>query len=210
AVTAARGADISTLREAGLEYVALEQPDEVLVPKIRQGAEKKTRRGHNHPVLSRLLCPVILINDYDADPEEFRKKLLRNKIKVFTGDYPALLYPAGGFDLDDPKTGLLRNPILVCFFKHIFTAPTSAKEDLSAPNKMKTKRPQAQLNNMKKVTPGSIVYATLMFHHCISALDDWRTEDNLFDRCLFTQTLLNLLEDPDDMWTQDTLTWWNT
>jgi uncharacterized protein DUF6698 len=69
-VTAARGADISTLREAGLEYVALEQPDEVLVPKIRRGAEKKTTRGHNHPVLSRLLCPVDLINDYDTEPEE--------------------------------------------------------------------------------------------------------------------------------------------
>ncbi|KAF8804498.1 hypothetical protein BYT27DRAFT_7107508, partial [Phlegmacium glaucopus] len=78
-------------------------------------------------------------------------------IKVFAGDYPALLYPAGGFDLDNPETGLLRNPILAHFFKHIFTAPTSAKEDLSG-----TKCPQAQLNNMKKVTPGSIVYAALM------------------------------------------------
>ena len=69
-MTAARGADISTLREAGLEYVALEQPGEVLLPKIRRGAEKKTTRGHNHPVLSRLLCPVVFVNDYDADPEE--------------------------------------------------------------------------------------------------------------------------------------------
>jgi len=81
---------------------------------------------------------------------------------------------------------------------------------------------------MKKVTPGSIVYAALMvctqchrifntlltlftpqFRHCISALDDWRTEDDLFDRCLFAQTLLDLLEDPNDSWTQDTLAWWN-
>jgi len=79
---------------------------------------------------------------------------------------------------------------------------------------------------MKKVTPGSIVYAALMvgahrnfnalltlftpqFRHCISALDDWRTEDDLFDRCLFARTLLDLLEDADDTWTQDTLAWWN-
>ncbi|KIM35219.1 hypothetical protein M413DRAFT_14685 [Hebeloma cylindrosporum] len=209
AVTAARGADISTLREAGLEYIALEQPDELLLPKIRRGAEKNTTRGHHHPVLSRLLCPVALLSDYDADPEEFRKKLLRNKIKVFAGDYPALLYPSGGFDPDDPESGLLRNLTLVRFFKHIFTAPTSAKKDLSAPNKTKTKRPQAELNNMKKVTPGSIVYAALMFRHCISALDDWRTEDDLFDRCLFAQSLFDLLDDADDTWTQDTLAWWN-
>ena len=52
---AAREANISTLHEAGLEYVALEQPDEVLIPKIRQGAEKKMTWGHNHPVLLHLL-----------------------------------------------------------------------------------------------------------------------------------------------------------
>ena len=69
-MTAAQGADILTLREAGLEYVALEQPDEVLVPKIRRGAEKKITQGHNHPVLSCLLCPVVLIKDYDAKPDE--------------------------------------------------------------------------------------------------------------------------------------------
>ena len=103
-----------------------------------------------------------------------------------------------------------------------------AKDSLSALNKMKTKYPQAKLNNMKKVTPGSIVYAALMvcahhisytlltlatafstqFHHCISVLDDWCTEDDLFDS-LFAQSLLDLLEDPDNTWTQDTLAWWN-
>ena len=69
-MTAAQGANISMLREAGLEYVALEQPDEALIPKIRQGAEKKMTRGHNHPVLLRLLFPVVLIKDYDAEPEK--------------------------------------------------------------------------------------------------------------------------------------------
>lgn len=35
-------------------------------------------------------------------------------IKVYAGDYPALLYPFDGFDPDDPESGLLRNPTLVC------------------------------------------------------------------------------------------------
>jgi hypothetical protein len=43
----------------------------------------------------------------------FRKKLLRNTIKVYAGDYPTLLYSSDGFDPDDPESGLLRNPILV-------------------------------------------------------------------------------------------------
>ena len=69
-MTGARGADISSLREAGLEYIAMEQPDQTLLPKIKLGAEKKATRGHNHSVLSRLLCPVKHLKDYDENPVE--------------------------------------------------------------------------------------------------------------------------------------------
>ena len=41
-------------------------------------------------------------------------------------------------------------------------APSSAKQDLTSSNQPKIKRPQARLNDMTKVTPGSIVYAVLM------------------------------------------------
>ncbi|KAF8148267.1 hypothetical protein B0H34DRAFT_737596 [Crassisporium funariophilum] len=209
AVTAARGADISSLREAGLEYVALEEANEILLPKIRHGADKKTTRGYNHPVLARLLCPVKYLPEFDAEPEEFRKKLLRNQVKVLSGDYPTLLYASHDIDPDDPESGLLRSRVLLRVFKHIFTAPTSAKEDIAAPKKTKTKKTQAQLNNMKTVTPGSIVYAALMYRHSISALDDWRTEDDLFDRNQFAKSLMDAFYDTEDTWTKDTLAWWN-
>jgi hypothetical protein len=54
------------------------------------------------------LCQPLLITT-----DRFQKKLSRNTIKVYAGDYPALLYPFDGFDPDDPESGLLRNPILV-------------------------------------------------------------------------------------------------
>jgi hypothetical protein len=92
-------------------------------------------------------------------------------------------------------------------------------------SKRKIKRPQAQLNRMKQATPGSIVYSALMvcfmipmnsktdakfqFRHCISALNDWCTEDDLFNRENLSTFLLSLFEDPDNHWAKDTLAWWN-
>jgi hypothetical protein len=82
------------------------------------------------------------------------------------------------------------------------------------------------LNNMNAVMPGSIAYAALMvsdseylwpwlllicskFWHCISSLDDWRTEDDLFKQEEFFNIMVFLLEDSEDKWVKDTLKWWN-
>ena len=80
---------------------------------------------------------------------------------------------------------------------------------------------------MKSVTPGSIAYAALMvggnfvtqdnihrlrrskFRHCISSSDDWRTEDDLFKRDAFFESIVSLLDDSDDEWVKDTMKWWN-
>ena len=70
AVTATRGADISSLREKGLYYIELEQPDQQLNPRLDPAAPKSSTRGHHHPVLSRLLCPVKYLAEFDADPAE--------------------------------------------------------------------------------------------------------------------------------------------
>lgn len=63
------GADIASLRDKGIHYVELEQPNQDLMPKLHVSASKSTSRGHHHPVLSRLLCPVEHLKDFDADPE---------------------------------------------------------------------------------------------------------------------------------------------
>jgi len=70
AVTAARGADISSLSEKGIYYIELEQK-EGLIPKLDPAAPKTSTRGHNHPVLSRLLCPVRYLAEFDAEPAEY-------------------------------------------------------------------------------------------------------------------------------------------
>jgi hypothetical protein len=54
-----------------MHYVKLEQPNQNLMPKLNISAPKSTTRGHYHPVLSRFLCPVEYLKDFDADPEEY-------------------------------------------------------------------------------------------------------------------------------------------
>ena len=70
AVAAVQGDDIASLNNYGLKYIALEQPGKQLVPDIAPDADKTASHGHNHPVLSRLLCPAHLLHEFDADPIE--------------------------------------------------------------------------------------------------------------------------------------------
>ena len=71
AAASAQGDNIASLSCSGLIYIALEQPNKQLVPNIPPNADKKSSRGHNHPVLLRLLCLVHLLGEFDADPTEY-------------------------------------------------------------------------------------------------------------------------------------------
>ena len=70
AAAGAQGDDIGSLSCSGLKYIALEQPNKKLVTDIPPDADKRLSRGHNHPVLLKLLCPVCLLEEFDADPTE--------------------------------------------------------------------------------------------------------------------------------------------
>ena len=84
---------------------------------------------------------------------------------------------------------------------------------------------------MMEVTPASISYSFMMacmrlscciylivniqFWYNISAINDWRTDDNLTDRLEFYNMILGLFEEREDddqsaiQWRSDTLDWWN-
>jgi hypothetical protein len=53
-----------------MSYIALEQPDKILAPPIPADADKKASHGHNHIVLSHLLCPAWLLQEFNAAPEQ--------------------------------------------------------------------------------------------------------------------------------------------
>ncbi len=45
--------------------------------------------------------------------------------------------------------------------------------------------------------------------HCISAYEHWTTIDTHFNLENFFNNVVELLEDPEDPWVQETLKWWN-
>jgi hypothetical protein len=140
----------------------------------------------------------------------YMKALKKGSIKVRTNDFPSFLYPQDGYDPDDLESGLLQNPIVVRFFRHIFTSPGSAL--LENGGKTKAKGCQAKINGMKEVTPGSIAYAHTLFRHFITGIKDWRIEDDLFDRDQFHQMICSFFEldaQGENDWAKDTLDWWN-
>ncbi len=65
------GADIYSLHEKGVSYIELEQPDKQLTLQIDPAAPKTSFQDHNHLILSRLLCPVKYLADFDANLSEW-------------------------------------------------------------------------------------------------------------------------------------------
>jgi hypothetical protein len=62
--------------------------------------------------MSGFFSRILQVDHYYFSPR-FRTKLLNNKVRVVADDFPALLYPHGGYDPDDVESGLFRNPILL-------------------------------------------------------------------------------------------------
>jgi len=104
----------------------------------------------------------------------FRKQLANGTAKVRSRDLPIFLWENNDYGPEDITSGLFRNAALVMVFKHIFTSPSSALQDL--PQQTKAKGSQARRNKMTSVTAvGSIAYtcikliilahATAAIHH---------------------------------------------
>ena len=70
AASGARGNDIKDLVDRGLVYVALDLPPGQKLD-ISPTMSKQEARGHNHILLSRLLCPVRLLEAFDEEPEAY-------------------------------------------------------------------------------------------------------------------------------------------
>lgn len=80
------GNDIKSLLDKGLAYLALDLPSQQLLPFIGSTTSKEETRGHNHIVLSRLLCPVRLLADFDQNPDEYDKIFLFYSNLTITSD----------------------------------------------------------------------------------------------------------------------------
>ncbi|KIK32750.1 hypothetical protein CY34DRAFT_18832 [Suillus luteus UH-Slu-Lm8-n1] len=193
----ARGDDTKTLKSAVLDWVTLNGA--AIQPPLHRNS--KIDRGFNHELTGSLLCPVGL----DWKDAETRESLRSGEMSVCGDQWPIFLYAHHVFDAEDPWCGLLRNRLLVCAYKHVFTSPSSVDKESKA-----TRSGNARLHGMNSVTIASIAYVATQVRFALSSSSVFSRTDTTTDSETFYHSLLDLFEDPDESKeVDDLLTWWN-
>ncbi|KAM6491333.1 hypothetical protein JOM56_013107, partial [Amanita muscaria] len=123
---------------------------------------EKIAWGWNHMVTARFLCPMRLIQKFDKDPEQviktFREKVQSGRRVIKASDYPMFLYDEDKYVQGDFYSGLFQGPLLLKFYRHVFTGPSSSKEGTSAGGKVA----RGIMHGLKAPTPRTIAYVAIM------------------------------------------------
>ncbi|KAG6883613.1 hypothetical protein C0992_008332 [Termitomyces sp. T32_za158] len=113
----------------------------------------------------------------------------KNGYIITASDWPSFLYDLDLFNGDDQMKGLMRGPLLLKVYHHIFMGPSSA---LSG-HRSATKPCIAHLHGLMEVTGRTIAYVAVQAQFALSSM------------------VVRLFEsDPEQPWVIDTLRWWNT
>ncbi|KAG1841724.1 hypothetical protein C8R48DRAFT_619982 [Suillus tomentosus] len=192
----ARGDDTKTLKSAVLEWLV--PRGQVVIPPLSRNI--KSDRGFNHEVTGALLCPAGL----DWSNAETKQALKSGETAVRGDQWPMFLYAGCVYDPEDPWKGLLRSEILVFGFKHVFTSPSSVDKEPKA-----TRSGNAHLHGMKSVTKGSLAYIATQVRFSLSSSSVFSRTDTVTDSENFYHSILDLLEDPDEIEeVVDLMMWW--
>ncbi|TFK46793.1 hypothetical protein OE88DRAFT_1600122, partial [Heliocybe sulcata] len=205
-MTKARSDDTNGLKKAICEWVMALNVG-TSGPKV--ALNSKIGRGFYHPVYGQLLCPVEL--DWDDEEYVFLNAFLLNLIirPVNGSHFPQFLYE-GTYNDDAPWVGLLRGPLLIKGYKHIFISPSSA--DASDGDTQTRRSGNAQLHGMMTVTPASLAYVAVQVrtYFALSSQSTFSAHAKGLDIHGLYNAVLDYLEDPDEAAdVADLLAWWN-
>ncbi|KAI0349312.1 hypothetical protein OH77DRAFT_1514943 [Trametes cingulata] len=194
----ARSDDVGRVKKAILELAGLNH-----VPLLAQ----KTNRGFKHPATGRLLCPVILLDKFDEDPEEFCRNvcdLSEKRTRIEGENWPAFLYDMKKYDPDNLRSGLMRSRLLLNTYKLIYTGPTSVSED---GNKLKGKLPVASVYGLKKATIFGIIYVASLVRFALNSQSEWDDNDADFKGEEFFHSLMIAVVGDGD-WEEELAEWY--
>ncbi|KJA29576.1 hypothetical protein HYPSUDRAFT_119569, partial [Hypholoma sublateritium FD-334 SS-4] len=195
--SSARSDDTKSLKSAIIDWLV--PVGEPLVPPISRNI--KIDRGFNHEKTGALLCPA----GVDWSDPEIKDKLRSSELSVSGDQWPIFLYSSYTYDEMDPWEGLLRSAILVKAFKHIFTSPSSVCREAKA-----TRSGNARIHGMTSVTRASIAYAATQARFALSSSSVFSRTDTATDSERFYNSILEVLEDPDEADDVNALlAWWN-
>ncbi|KIK49831.1 hypothetical protein GYMLUDRAFT_51497 [Collybiopsis luxurians FD-317 M1] len=182
----------------------------------------RTGQGLSHDLTGLLLCPV----EYDWEIPEVRAAVRALDPEFdFAGSARArCFYKNEECNPEDPDQGYLQSYLLVQVYRHLFTSPSSAKdqpenvENMPPNKKRKTTTTShrgdvSQICQITRVTPRSIAYAAIHLHLALSDASHYTTTHNGYNYQDLWNFVVDFFEDvPDEeeqRRTKELLKWWN-
>ncbi|TFK17506.1 hypothetical protein FA15DRAFT_683513 [Coprinopsis marcescibilis] len=179
-VSAARSDNTQTLKSSIIAWIT--PPNTLLTPPLSKNI--KMDRGFYHERTGELLCPATM------DWSNARS----GELLPLGDQWPLFLYLNYKYNSKNPWSSLLRSSLLVTAYKHIFMSPSSVEK----------------CNNQLTFTTASIAYIATQVRFALSSLPVFSRNDTVTDSENFYNSLLDLMEDPEEA--ADVLslkTWWN-
>ncbi|EGO04463.1 hypothetical protein SERLA73DRAFT_44198, partial [Serpula lacrymans var. lacrymans S7.3] len=134
-------------------------------------------------------------------------KLQSGETLITSDQWPLFLYAGLDYDSTDPWKGLLHNNLLVLAYKYIFLSPSSVNSNTEA---YATRSSNAHLHGMHQVTHGSIAYIATQVCFAFLIQLVFSCTDTITDSEWFFNSILGLLQDPDEIEeVNDLIAWWN-
>ncbi|TFK21413.1 hypothetical protein FA15DRAFT_597916, partial [Coprinopsis marcescibilis] len=196
--SAARSDDTRTLKGSILAWIT--PSNTLLTPPLSKNI--KTDRGFYHERTGELLCPATM----DWNDPSTRDRLRSGELIPSGDQWPLFLYQNYEYDADDPWNGLLRSSLLVTAYKHVFTSPSSVEKS----ENRSTRSGNARIHGMTLVTEASIAYIATQARFALSSSPVFSRNDTVTDSENFYNSLLDLLEDPEEQTEVLALKiWWN-
>ncbi|KAH9848676.1 hypothetical protein C2E23DRAFT_862515 [Lenzites betulinus] len=171
--------------------------------------EKYSRGWHNWHT-ARLVCPQAKLIAFDVDWQSFADKVMQSAISIGGGDYPAFLYDQQAVDPDDELAGLLHSQYFVMCFRSLWTGPASARLTYGRTERMPGKPPIAFAYQVFEVSPRMIAYTAVLVRAALSSQTQFCEQDSgFYNACDLFDHIVELFEDANSEWSQQTLAWWN-
>ncbi|KEP46065.1 hypothetical protein V565_220770, partial [Rhizoctonia solani 123E] len=170
-------------------------------------AKSKHDRGLNHAECARLLAPISVKWENEAERVEFRTRY--NPPMTAAQHWPAFMYLGYVGDIQNLATGLLRSEIMVRAARTLIYPPSVADSD-NEPDHQSNRKTKADTYGMEEVTPSFLAYVAVAVRFSLSSESVFRIRGGLFNYERFYNDIVAYLTDP--IYKPDTdelIEWWN-
>ncbi|KAI0695832.1 hypothetical protein BC835DRAFT_1414655 [Cytidiella melzeri] len=203
--SAVRRDDIAGLKGSIHNYIISEEPIPAGTPKISLRSYK-VRALPSGISLALIAMSWSFCNAVTSGKKDITKNILAKNLPSFLWDDDE------GSDCEMFDEGLLRGPLLLKVFRHLFTGKSSAVQPNFASASVGRSR-LIKVHKVRRVEPGMIAWAAVMARFSLSSVSTWKIKDGAFSLQDMWDTIIRLFDSDLELgnpeWARDTLRWWN-